>query len=91
MRVFKSEDEVVQLRRVGQASGRAFTESMRQTFSMEKDLTAFLEYNFKRNGCDNSAFVPVVAGGSVSNYSEGIECLRLTCVERPEHPLHEKR
>ncbi|OJZ91099.1 hypothetical protein ASPFODRAFT_180405 [Aspergillus luchuensis CBS 106.47] len=64
MRVFKSEDEVVQLRRVGQASGRAFTESMRQTFSKEKDLTAFLEYNFKRNGCDNSAFVPVVAGGS---------------------------
>lgn len=57
----------MQLRRVGQASGRAFTESMRQTFSKEKDLTAFLEYNFKRNGCDNSAFVPVVAGGSVSH------------------------
>lgn len=65
MRAFKSEDEVVQLRRVGQASGRAFTESMRQTFTKEKDLTAFLEYNFKRNGCDGSAFVPVVAGGSV--------------------------
>ncbi|PKY05952.1 hypothetical protein P168DRAFT_289357 [Aspergillus campestris IBT 28561] len=64
MRVFKSEDEVVQMRRVGQASGRAFTESMRQTFTMEKDLTNFLEYNFKKNGCDGSAFVPVVAGGS---------------------------
>lgn len=64
MRVFKSEDEVVQLRRVGQASGRAFTESMRQTFTREKDLTSFLEYNFKVKGCDTSAFVPVVAGGS---------------------------
>ncbi|BAE57103.1 unnamed protein product [Aspergillus oryzae RIB40] len=65
MRVFKSEDEVVQMRRVGQASGRAFTESMRQTFTKEKDLMSFLEYNFKVKGCDTSAFVPVVAGGSV--------------------------
>ncbi|OJK02624.1 hypothetical protein ASPACDRAFT_75766 [Aspergillus aculeatus ATCC 16872] len=64
MRVFKSEDEVVQMRRVGQASGRAFTEAMRQTFTKERDLTAYLEYNFRRNGCDGSAFVPVVAGGS---------------------------
>ncbi|GES64356.1 xaa-pro dipeptidase app [Aspergillus terreus] len=64
MRAFKSEDEVVQLRRVGQASGRAFTEAMRRTFTKEKDLASFLEYNFKVNGCDGSAFVPVVAGGS---------------------------
>lgn len=65
MRAFKSEDEVLQLRRVGQAAGRAFTESMRQTFTKEKDLTSFLEYQFKVKGCDTSAFVPVVAGGSV--------------------------
>lgn len=81
MRVFKSEDEVVQMRRVGQASGRAFTESMRQTFTMEKDLTNFLEYNFKKNGCDGSAFVPVVAGGSVGLLprGEGIvaDCFRM--------------
>ncbi|KAL5336650.1 peptidase M24, structural domain-containing protein [Aspergillus crustosus] len=64
MRAFKSEEEVLQLRRVGQASGRAFTEAMRHTFTKEKDLTSFLEYNFKINGCDGSAFVPVVAGGS---------------------------
>ncbi|XHG08589.1 hypothetical protein AWENTII_011683 [Aspergillus wentii] len=64
MRAFKSEDEVLQLRRVGQAAGRAFTESMRQTFTKEKDLTSFLEYQFKVKGCDTSAFVPVVAGGS---------------------------
>lgn len=66
MRMFKSEDEVVQMRRVGQASGRAFTDSMRQPFAREKDLNAFLEYQFKANDCDTCAFVPVVAGGSVS-------------------------
>lgn len=65
MRAFKSENEVVHLRQLGQASGRAFTESMRQTFSMEKDLCSFLEYQFKVQGADTSAFVPVVAGGQV--------------------------
>lgn len=66
MKVVKSENEVVQMRRLGQAAGRAFTDSMRQDFTMEKDLAAFLEYGFKANGCDTSAFVPVVAGGPVS-------------------------
>lgn len=66
MRIFKSEEEVVQMRLVGQASGRAFTDAMRQSFTKEKDLNAFLEYKFKVNGCDGPAFVPVVAGGSVS-------------------------
>ncbi|KAL4795107.1 peptidase M24, structural domain-containing protein [Aspergillus venezuelensis] len=64
MRAFKSEEEVVQLRRVGQAAGRAFTEAMRHTFTKERDLASFLEYKFKINGCDGKAFVPVVAGGS---------------------------
>ncbi|CAG8220359.1 unnamed protein product [Penicillium salamii] len=63
MRVTKSENEVVQMRRLGQASGRAFTEAMRQDFTREKDLYSFLEYQFKANGCDTNAFVPVVAGG----------------------------
>lgn len=54
------------MRRLGQAAGRAFTESMSHEFNMEKDLASFLEYNFKVNGCDTSAFVPVVAGGPVS-------------------------
>lgn len=72
MRVFKSENEVVHLRRLGQASGRAFTESMRHTFDREKDLSSFLEYQFKVNGADGSAFVPVVAGGQVrvSSYTD---------------------
>ena len=64
--MFKSEDEVLQMRLVGQASGRSFTEAMRQSFTKEKDLSAFLEYQFKAHDCDGNAFVPVVAGGSVS-------------------------
>lgn len=69
MRAFKSENEVVQLRLLGQASGRAFTDSMRKSFETEKELSSFLEYQFKVNGCDGSAFVPVVAGGKVSTMS----------------------
>lgn len=65
LRVFKSVGEVLNMRRAGEASGRAFTESMRQEFSKEKDLNAFLQYQFQVNGCDKEAFVPVVAGGEV--------------------------
>ncbi|KAL8736819.1 MAG: hypothetical protein Q9166_000185 [cf. Caloplaca sp. 2 TL-2023] len=63
LRNIKSDAEISVMRRAGQASGRAFTSAMRQAWTTEKDLTAFLEYTFKRNGCDTSAYVPVVAGG----------------------------
>lgn len=54
------------MRLAGQASGRAFTDSMKGDFTREKELSAFLQYQFKANGCDGNAFVPVVAGGRVS-------------------------
>ncbi|KAL9601825.1 MAG: hypothetical protein Q9179_002743 [Wetmoreana sp. 5 TL-2023] len=63
LRNIKSDAEIANMRKAGQASGRAFTEAMRQAWTTEKDLTAFLEYTFKRKGCDTSAYVPVVAGG----------------------------
>lgn len=53
------------MRKAGQASGRAFTDIMRQTWTREKDLCNALEYGFKARGCDGSAYVPVVAGGKV--------------------------
>ncbi|KAL9603796.1 MAG: hypothetical protein Q9219_000905 [cf. Caloplaca sp. 3 TL-2023] len=65
LRSIKSDAEIGNMRKAGRASGRAFTQAMRQAWTMEKDLNAFLEYNFKRNGCDASAYVPVVAGGKV--------------------------
>ncbi|KAL2366612.1 hypothetical protein RJZ56_000445 [Blastomyces dermatitidis] len=63
LRIYKSEGEIQNMRKAGQASGRAFTEAMRNGFTKEKDIHAFLEYQFKMNGCDGPAFVPVVAGG----------------------------
>lgn len=53
------------LRLAGQASGRAFTDTMRQEFDTEKELSSFLQYQFQVNGCSGSAFVPVVGGGRV--------------------------
>ena len=65
LRVFKSPAEVANMRKAGKASGRAFTDAMRQTWSREKDLAAFLDFQFKMKGCDCSAYVPVIAGGEV--------------------------
>lgn len=66
LRAIKSDSEIANMRRAGQASGRAITKAMGRKFYSEKDLAAFLDYNFKRNGCDSSAYVPVVAGGEVN-------------------------
>jgi len=63
LRVRKSDAEATVMRHAGKASGRAFNRTIAQHFSYEKDLCAFLEYEFKRRGCDGSAYVPVVAGG----------------------------
>lgn len=65
IRVLKSSAEVANMRKAGQISGRVFTEAMRQSWTAEKDLGAFLDYRFKQHGCDNSAYMPVVAGGQV--------------------------
>jgi intermediate cleaving peptidase 55 len=67
LRVIKSEAEVANMRKAGQASGRAFTEAMKMAWTKEKDLETFLEWKFKVNGCEESAYVPVVAGGENAN------------------------
>lgn len=66
IRNIKSDAEIANMRKAGQASGRAFTATMRQEWIREKDLAACLEYRFRMNGCDGSAYVPVVAGGQVN-------------------------
>ena len=63
LRVTKSAAEINNMRTAGRASGRAFTEAMRQNFAHEKHLDAFLGYQFRVNGCDRNAFEPVAAGG----------------------------
>jgi intermediate cleaving peptidase 55 len=67
LRVIKSEAEIQNMRKAGQHSGRAITDAMRQTFTSEKELDAFLDYWFKQDGCEGPAYVPVVAGGINAN------------------------
>ena len=63
LRALKSPAEIELMRKAGKASGRAHTEAMRQAWTREKQLDAYLRYRFIANGCDTSAFEPVVAGG----------------------------
>ncbi|KAF1349824.1 peptidase M24 [Delphinella strobiligena] len=63
LRLVKSENEILNMRKAGQISGRVITDAMRTRFSTEKDLWTTLEYGYKINGLDGSAYVPVVAGG----------------------------
>lgn len=63
LRALKSEAEIINMRVAGKASGRAITNAMRRQWTREKDLNAFLDFDFKIQGCDNTAYVPVIAGG----------------------------
>ncbi|KAN0119990.1 Peptidase M24, structural domain containing protein [Hyaloscypha variabilis] len=63
LRILKSEAEIANMRLAGKFSGRAFTNAMRRQWTKEKDLGAFLDYDFKIGGCDTTAYVPVIAGG----------------------------
>ena len=63
IRVMKSEAEISNMRLAGKFSGRAFTNAMRRQWTKEKDLGAFLDYDFKIAGCETTAYPPVIAGG----------------------------
>jgi intermediate cleaving peptidase 55 len=65
VRLIKSDAEITNMRLAGRISGRVFTNAMRQKWPGEKELRSFLEYQFKTNGCDSEAYVPVVASGEV--------------------------
>ena len=67
LRVIKSPAEITNMRLAGQISGRVITEAMRRTWTKEKHLHAFLDYEFVRHGCDGPAYIPVVAGGERGN------------------------
>ncbi|KAK5987811.1 Intermediate cleaving peptidase 55 [Cladobotryum mycophilum] len=67
LRVIKSTAEVANMRLAGQISGRSITNAMRRSWLKEKDLHAFLDYEFVTNGCDGPAYIPVVAGGERGN------------------------
>jgi len=66
IRIVKSEAEIANMRMAGKISGRAFTNAMCWQWTKEKDLGAFLDYDFKIGGCEGTAYIPVVAGGQNS-------------------------
>lgn len=67
LRAIKSPAEVANMRKAGQISGRAITDAMRRPWTREKDLHAFLDYQFTLNGCEGPAYIPVIAGGERAN------------------------
>lgn len=73
LRNLKSDAEIANMRKVGKASGRAFTQAMQGKQESESHLAAYFDYMFRRNGCDGSAYIPVVAGGrnaSIIHYTQ---------------------
>jgi intermediate cleaving peptidase 55 len=91
LRVFKSGAEAAVMRKVGKISGRAYNEAMKREFSGEKELADFLEYEFKKGGCDASAYVPVVAGGKNAlsiHYTSNNSLFRYP---HPQHPREEEQ
>ncbi|RCI09970.1 hypothetical protein L249_8638 [Ophiocordyceps polyrhachis-furcata BCC 54312] len=67
LRVIKSPAEIANMRKAGRASGRAITDAMRKAWTGERDLHAFLDYQFIVNGCEGTAYIPVIAGGDRAN------------------------
>lgn len=63
LKIVKSEAEIANMRLAGKYSGRAITNAMGRAWTKEKDLGAFLDYDFKIQGCEATAYIPVIAGG----------------------------
>jgi len=53
------------MREAGRISGNAINEVIRRGLLSEKEIEATLDWLFRMGGCDESAYVPVVAGGQV--------------------------
>jgi len=53
------------MREAGRISGNAINEVIRRGLLSEREIEATLDWLFRMGGCDESAYVPVVAGGKV--------------------------
>lgn len=63
-RLVKSESEIDVMRTACEISSVVYNKAYGTHFDTEAQLMAFLDYEFRMNGCDESAYLPVVAGGS---------------------------
>ncbi|KAK9460540.1 peptidase M24, structural domain-containing protein [Lipomyces oligophaga] len=64
LRAVKSAAEIAVMRTAGRISGRAISWASGEKCKTERELDATLDYGFRRGGCEKSAYVPVVAGGT---------------------------
>lgn len=62
-RLVKSEAEINTLRIATEMSSVVYNKAYATHFSSESQLQAFLDYEFRMQGCEESAYLPVVAGG----------------------------
>ena len=80
LRVLKSADEVDLMRKIGKATGRSFQDAMRQgSWKTESELAAYLHWRHVVNGCDGSAYVPIIAGGKnalIKHYTRNDDVFR---------------
>lgn len=63
-RLVKSEAEINVMRIAAELSSAVYNKAYATSFSSEAQLQAFLDYEFRMHGCEESAYLPVVAGGA---------------------------
>ncbi|KAK9479644.1 peptidase M24, structural domain-containing protein [Lipomyces japonicus] len=63
LRAKKSAAELLCMISAGKISSHAINKAYGVRFQKEAELNAFLDYQFKIGGCENIAYIPVIAGG----------------------------
>ncbi|GME90540.1 unnamed protein product [Ambrosiozyma monospora] len=64
LRAIKSNSELRLMQLASKISAKAYNMAYSTHLRSEKGLDSFLSHNFKLAGCDDIAYIPVVAGGS---------------------------
>lgn len=78
-RLIKSPAEIENMRVAAEISAEVYNRAYGMRFQTEQQLYHFLEYEFKMRGCHESAYLPVVAGGSHAltiHYTQNSDILR---------------
>lgn len=78
-RLIKSPAEIENMRVAAEISAEVYNRAYGIRFATETELYHFLEYEFKMRGCHESAYLPVVAGGSHAltiHYTQNSDVLR---------------
>lgn len=92
LRSIKSTAELECMKEAANISSNVYREIMGKRFEKEAEMSAEFNYRFCIGGCDRSAYVPVVAGGKVSNqFLKMLNAITLSFINKEEwldYPLH---